>query len=223
MATKNYLKAVLRAMLTQLASKDELVASYIYEKCCATDQGGMATLVEEVAEVAFASQAAVYIVLDGLDECEPDEARKILSWFVAQQSDNSRLNKTHMRLLCVGQRTDVLQEVLSTAPQISLENPDHQSDIYHFIKQKANCIQSEFELAPEVGNDIVTRVSKAAKSKASLRLQDNETGSHGSLTHLEGMFLFAKLVMENLLDQTNRRDLLNELEPTVFPVDLQHA
>lgn len=37
------------------------------------------------------------------------------------------------------------------------------------------------------------------------------------------MFLFAKLVMENLGNQPSQNDLRNELEPTTFPVDLGQA
>lgn len=37
------------------------------------------------------------------------------------------------------------------------------------------------------------------------------------------MFLFAKLVMENLGNQTSQNDLRKELEPTTFPVDLGQA
>ena len=37
------------------------------------------------------------------------------------------------------------------------------------------------------------------------------------------MFLFAKLVMENLLDQTSQNNLMKELEPDTFPVDLKNA
>lgn len=37
------------------------------------------------------------------------------------------------------------------------------------------------------------------------------------------MFLFAKLVMENLLDQTSQHDLFQELDEKVFPIDLTDA
>ena len=40
---------------------------------------------------------------------------------------------------------------------------------------------------------------------------------------MSGMFLFAKLVMENLSDQTSQYDLKEELKPEIFPVDLKDA
>ena len=164
---KNSLKTVLRAMLAQLAGKDEFVASYLYERCCTKDQWGMFTDLEELTEIAFASQTAIYIVLDGLDECEPDETQKILLWFMARQAESSSLDHGHIRLLCVGQRTNVLQDVLSTAPQISLENAEHQRDVHHFIEQRAYCIQREFDVEPGCVDEIVKRISKVAKGKLS--------------------------------------------------------
>jgi len=38
-----------------------------------------------------------------------------------------------------------------------------------------------------------------------------------------GMFLFAKLVMENLSNQTSQYDVVKELEPKTFPINLQDA
>ena len=38
-----------------------------------------------------------------------------------------------------------------------------------------------------------------------------------------GMFLFAKLVLENLASQVFREDVVKELEPGIFPVDLKDA
>ena len=37
------------------------------------------------------------------------------------------------------------------------------------------------------------------------------------------MFLFAKLVMENLSNQTSQYDLIKELDPPIFPIDLKQA
>ena len=37
------------------------------------------------------------------------------------------------------------------------------------------------------------------------------------------MFLYAKLVMENLLRQRTREDLMRELEPNTFPKGLDEA
>jgi hypothetical protein len=40
---------------------------------------------------------------------------------------------------------------------------------------------------------------------------------------LVGMFLFVKLVMENLYEQGSKRNLLHEIEAYPFPEDIEKA
>lgn len=40
---------------------------------------------------------------------------------------------------------------------------------------------------------------------------------------MQGMFLFAKLVMENLLNQITKNDVLREIDPAVLPAGLDEA
>ena len=208
-------------MLVQLSCKDSTVASYVYQECCKRDQAGIFTALEQLAKDVFDSQARLFIILDGLDECEPEEVQKTLSWFIERQKDSESNDHGHIRLLCVSQRTEVIQRMLSKEPQISLENPNHKHDIRQFVKQQASVIQDEFEVGFEVGAQIVTRVSNAADSKSisssMIVLSLTNDASY------PGMFLFAKLVMQNLQSQTSRHDLMKELEPEVFPVDLREA
>ena len=180
--TKNNFTSIIRALLAQLSCKDKIVASYLYEKCCTRDQAGVLAMLEEVAEVVFDNQATTFIVLDGLDECEPQEVQKILSWLIARQKDIRSTDHGHVRLLCVGQRTEVIQRLLSKASQISLENPEHQNDVRKFIEQQAGCIRDEFDIGFEVEAEIVRRVSTTAKSKYLTLLHNSLGASHSTLT-----------------------------------------
>ena len=163
----------------------------------------------------------LFIVLDGLDECEPEEVRKTLSWFLDRQKSTDNNDLGHLRLLCVSQRTEIIQRTLSKAPQISLENPNHERDVQEYVKQQASLIEDEFGVGPEVEAQIATRVSNAAESRF-LSFSSTVLPLMNDAIH-PGMFLFAKLVMQNLQSQTSRHDLMQELEPEVFPVDLRDA
>lgn len=162
---KNTFRGVLRALLAQLSSQDNVVASFLYDRCCTRDKTSVSAILEELAEIAFNSQPTIFIVLDGLDECEPEEVENILNWFTLYQNDLSSQAKSHLRLLCVGQRTDIIQRLLSRASLICLENPDHQNDILNFVKHQAHRLRNEFDLESEVEGAIVRRVANTAKSK----------------------------------------------------------
>jgi hypothetical protein len=162
---KNTFAGILRGLLTQLLYLDNALSSYLYEICSSKDQVGLSTILEQLAEIAFDSQGTSFIILDGLDECEPVEAENALSWFKSRQTDAMQADLGHIRLLCVGQRTDVLQRMLSSAVDISLENASHQGDIERYVKEQACTIREDFEIDSQIEAEIVTRVTKAAKSR----------------------------------------------------------
>ena len=161
---KNTFSGVLRALIAQLSSKDQIVASHMYDICCTRDHAGVLAVLEETAEVIFDSQATIFIVLDGVDECESKEVEKILSFFTARQTQKAASKDSQFRLLCVSQRTSVIPHMLSRASQISLENTEHEGDVKKFIEEQANSIRNEFDISIDLEREIVERVSKASKS-----------------------------------------------------------
>jgi hypothetical protein len=162
---KTTFAGILRGLLTQILNMDNALSSYLYEICSSKDQAGLSTILEQLAEIAFDSQGTSFIILDGLDECKPVEAEKALSWFKSRQRDAMQADLGHIRLLCVGQRTAVLQHMLSSAADISLENASHQGDIERYVKEQACIIREDFEISSQIETDIVTRVTNTAKSR----------------------------------------------------------
>jgi hypothetical protein len=221
---KNTFAGILRGLLAQLLYLDNALSSYLYEICSSKDQAGLSTILEQLAEIAFDSQGTSFVILDGLDECKPVEAEKALSWFKSRQRDGMQAGLGHIRLLCVGQRTDVLQDMLSSAVEISLENASHQGDIERYVKERACDIREVFEISSQTEAEIVTRVTNAAKSRITAFVSPLSSGLQENADfYVLGMFLFAKLVMENLSNQTSQCDVIKELQPETFPVDLQDA
>ncbi|KAL9074938.1 MAG: hypothetical protein Q9157_004187 [Trypethelium eluteriae] len=192
---------ILRALLAQSIGQDSSSLSYIYEVCSTKNRVMMTAMLEELVDVAFASQSVSFIVLDGLDECTSEEAEKAISWFVSRCKKQESLDSGRIRLACVGQRIEILQRLLSSAEEICLENEQHQQDIFTYVKRRAHDLTDEFEIDSQTESSIVKRTTESAKS----------------------MFLFAKLVMENLSNQLSRNELLKEIDRELFPVDLKDA
>jgi hypothetical protein len=82
-----------------------------------------------------------------------------------------------------------------------LDNSEHQEDIARYVVSKAREIRELFEIEPEMETQIVSRVTVTAK----------------------GMFLYARLVMESLINQQSLEYLKKELEPNTFPEGLDKA
>jgi hypothetical protein len=167
---KNTFIGILRGLLTQMLYEDSALASHLYEICSSKGHAGLSVILEELAGIAFDSQITSFVILDGLDECRPGEAEKALSWFSSRDKSSCDKDTNHkgcgyIRLLCVGQRIHVLQQMLSSAADISLENASHQEDIKRYVKEQACSIKEEFEISTEIEAEIVTRVTNAAKSR----------------------------------------------------------
>ncbi|KAI9666681.1 MAG: hypothetical protein M1821_004617 [Bathelium mastoideum] len=198
---KNTFGDILRALVAQSISQDGSSLSYIYEVCSTKDRVMMTSMLEELLDVAFDSHNVSFVVLDGLDECTSGEAEKAISWFVSRCEKQGSLDSGQIRLACVGQRVETLQQLLSSAEEICLENKQHQRDIFTYVEGRAHDLKDEFEIDSQTETSIIKRTTDSAKS----------------------MFLFAKLVMENLSNQSSRYELLKEMDKDIFPIDLKDA
>ena len=220
---KKSLLDVLCALVVQCLHRDNALLQCLYDLCASTSQVKSPSKVEELASVTFQSQASTFVILDGLDECETEEVERIISWFTAMQTKTA--NPSHIRLLCVGQRIEVLERMLSSASSISLENTDHQNDVHLYIEKRAREISDEFDLSPQIEANLIARITKSAKGITSLLPYHGDKISSEKIAkpYNAGMFLYAKVVLENLANQVSRHDVMRELEPEKLPANLKDA
>ncbi|KAF4944322.1 hypothetical protein FGADI_12776 [Fusarium gaditjirri] len=96
-------------------------------------------------------------------------------------------------------RLDVL---LSAYPQIRLDMVDaHQKDIERFTKEQAAKIRNRFELTEQEEKSLIAKIS----------------------TTSQGMFLYVKVVLNNLAMMDSIQEYQDELEAETFPDDLDQA
>ena len=155
---------ILRGLLAQLLRKaDATLMSWFGQRCLSLDRQklGSPEILKELATFAFNSQHISLVILDGLDECNHEEIRKTISWFVSHQGAHTGTGQ--IRVMCIGQRTDILQSLLSSAIRISLDNSPHQNDIEKYVVGKSRNIQRIFKIKLDIVSQIVSRVMKTAK------------------------------------------------------------
>ncbi|KAN0068061.1 hypothetical protein V8E54_013989 [Elaphomyces granulatus] len=161
---KSTFAGILRGLLAQLIRKDTALVSWFSEKCSSLDRQKLRSpeILEELARFAFNTQCISLVVLDGLDECNPEEIRKTISWFVSHQGID-HAGTSQIRLMCIGQRIDILQTMLSSAKSVSLDNSCHRDDIAKYVAGKTRNIQKTLKIKPDIVSQIVSRVTKTAK------------------------------------------------------------
>jgi hypothetical protein len=80
---RNTFLAVARGILAQLLHQDDNILAYLYDKASRSGQTTLSTvsLAKELLEIATKNHKKLYIVIDGIDECERDERKEIASTF----------------------------------------------------------------------------------------------------------------------------------------------
>jgi hypothetical protein len=123
--------AVARAILAQLLSQNEDLLPYLFEKASTNGEVALESpiLTKELLETALKSWEKVYIVLDGLDECDPHEKRAIVSWFQSAVAALPDIELGTIRCLFVSQDDGEIGKLLSKTPAIRMKPDDTKLDI----------------------------------------------------------------------------------------------
>ncbi|KAI1775101.1 hypothetical protein F4818DRAFT_417845 [Hypoxylon cercidicola] len=200
---KETYNGLLRAILDQLVDEDPEISDRLFPDTSPVEGTGLRSTktLEKLVKLALESYQISYIVLDGLDECAPGEAAKSVKWFLSLADGGFENNTAVLRVLFCGQRDGVLDKMLANRPSISLETSAHVEDINRYCRDFCQRIREKFDIPPKMEDDIVSRVTNGA----------------------QGMFLYARIVLGNLLGQTKLSGLRQEIEPGTFPQGIEKA
>lgn len=201
---KNTHNSLLRAVMEQIVTRDPVTCDFLFEKLGSMDGVNLRSTktLESLITTSLGDYRACFIVLDGLDEAASGEATKSINWLLSLLNGSLTDNDSSIRVLFCGQRDGILDTLLSNQPSISLEVfPEHSADIRLYCAQICAGIRQKFCISPETEEDIISRVTDNAK----------------------GMFLYARVVLNNLLSQTKRSRLMQEIEPSIFPSGMDRA
>ncbi|KAK2751663.1 zinc finger protein [Colletotrichum kahawae] len=200
---KNSHESALRAILTQLISQNAMSSQTFLEDFSKQADVNVRSRqsLETLTKRALEEYRVSYLILDGLDECEREQAQRTMEWLLSLLEDDQDSSKTSLRLLFSGQRDGLLDNVLSGFPSIRLESKKHDADIANYCSQYASKLKQKFRLTKELETHIGSLVTKDA----------------------QGMFLYARIVLEYLFRQVSLRGLKNAISPGSFPRKLETA
>jgi hypothetical protein len=99
----------------------------------------------------------VYIVVDGIDECDVSERKSILSFFTSLIELDDLPGK--IRALFVSQDENDIRKLLRTASVLRLTDSHNKSDIESYATQWSSKIQNKFGLPEETAKYIISAIS----------------------------------------------------------------
>jgi hypothetical protein len=122
-------------------------------------------LTKELLETALKSSERVYIVLDGLDECDPHEKKEIISWFQSVATSLSDTEFDSIRCLFISQDDGEIGKLLSKVPAIRIKPNDTRVDIEAYTTVWSKKIQDKFDLFDDRREAILLTVAERSNGK----------------------------------------------------------
>ncbi|KAL7952980.1 hypothetical protein V8C34DRAFT_75562 [Trichoderma compactum] len=191
--------AVARGILSQLLAQDDNLLLLLDEKMSTSGEAILSSslMAKDLLQLALKSRKT-FIVIDGIDECPRDHRREICTFFCNVVDSLPRTTMDEIRCLFVSQDDGIARKDLSMLPTIKVNTDCIRQDIMAFAKVWQTRIEEKFGTFSEQELDIASVVT--ARS--------------------QGMFIFAKCVLEELFQQASREALLEEWRADSFPREL---
>ncbi|KAF5691974.1 heterokaryon incompatibility protein het-E-1 [Fusarium circinatum] len=200
-AARRTARSMLQHVVMQLVNADETIMRFAYERLSTLESTELADL-KKLANDSLTSRPRALLVLDGLDEAIDNEPEISINWCLNELLAVARSCCCDLKILICGQRDGRLDVLLAPHPQIRLDIAgDHHKDIEQFTKGQAAHIRARFLLTKEEEESLVLRISSAS----------------------QGMFLYARVVLDNLASMDSIQEFEDELESGTFPKDLDQA
>lgn len=192
-----------RSILHQLLLHDDTLLMYLFEIATRRGETSLRTvkLAKEMLTTCLKAVGKTYVVIDGIDECQPSEQQHHIAKFWMNYVESSGSDLEPSRCVLFGQDDATTRPLFCRLPTIRVHGEHHDNDIRSYCIAAAKSLQEEFGLAPYEKAHIASETSRRA----------------------QGMFLFAKLIMHNLSLQVTKAELLREVEPELFPQELSDA
>jgi hypothetical protein len=197
---------------------------YMFERAASSGHTVLQSLdlTEHLLEIALKSLEKVYVIIDGLDECDRKEKKKTILWFRAMIDNLAGTDPDNLRCLFFSQDDGEIGKLLEAkALVIKITAQDTREDVEKYILTQSQKIQVMFQSLE--GNDAL---QEQIFSIVSERTKGTYAPSAGRIAFIlliyrKGMFLFAKLAMKHLKGQPSREALAEALTPNIFPRNLE--
>jgi hypothetical protein len=166
-AQRSTFSTVARGILAQLLRQNEDLLPYLFEKASMSGEVVLESpaLTKELLETALKSSERVYIVLDGLDECDPHEKKAIISWFQSVTASLPETELDSIRCLFISQDDGEVGKLLSKIPAIRIKPEDTRLDIQAYTTIWSKKIQDKFDLVDDRREAILSSVAERANGK----------------------------------------------------------
>lgn len=166
---RNTFLAVARGIILQLFNQDESLLPYLYEKASRSGQRPLSTnsLAKELLETAVKNYKKLYVVIDGIDECENKHRSDIVSTFRSLWESLPAGKVNSLRCLFVSQDDGAAREDFAGIDLLKITEIDTRHDIRVYTNAWSKTIGMRFDLSQDkqqLVEDVVTQKAEGRHS-----------------------------------------------------------
>lgn len=165
---------ILRSLLMQILRKDSDLVAHVYEEFVLGKKSPTTSALERLLQLLFKSISNepsrteyIWIILDGLDECEPEKQARVVSLMNQIASQRSPYGNTICKVLISSRSSSVLSNSLRKNKMLSLSDEKDclEEAIRQYASQRLQSLEQRFHqihISPEEIDDIERRIAKKA-------------------------------------------------------------
>lgn len=165
-STKNTFDSVARSLIAQLLQLNAIIfLDYLYEIAITSGQRHPSgfNAYTGIFENISTSHSHLFIGIDGLDECEEEERRLILS--LLEHILKACKTQTNIKIFLGSQRMRDLETSLASATRFNIKDYHIQQDIQSYVLTRSLQLSKKFKFSPEKKESILTEISSRPKGK----------------------------------------------------------
>jgi hypothetical protein len=147
---------VARGLLSQLLSQDDALLSYLHDKASTSGETtlSVASVARDLLETSIKNCDKLYVIIDGLDECEREEQGQIIAFFGDICASLPQDEADTLRCLFVSQDDNIARKHFAKIPSLKITESHTKKDIQSYALSRSKDIQAKFKLAPNRQEDI---------------------------------------------------------------------
>lgn len=170
---RNTFLALTRGLLSQLLHQDDALLPYLYDKASRSGQTTLSTtaLGKELLETALKNSGKQYVIVDGIDECEKDERKDIVTTLENTWESIPHDDADSLRCLFISQDDSAARKDFAKMVSLKVTENDTKKDIRTFARSWSSRIKHKFDLSAErqlFVENMITEKAEGEKSSATM-------------------------------------------------------
>lgn len=144
---------------------------YLYDAASRSGEATLTspTLADDLLETALKSCDTVYVILDGVDECEREQRKEISTVFKRIVDSSSVEEFDRVRCVFISQDDHTARRDYATLPSLKISVEDNREDITAYVQPRCNELERKFSLGNERTNELIRRITEESEGMCSFR------------------------------------------------------